>query len=90
MSNISEICDKELLMKMISKLVEDKDLKCLRKLINNNVTVQSFNPKELNIRFPIKGYRFTSRSKKLVLLKDNNYNKDNQKLLNLIKQIQNN
>ncbi|KAK8836429.1 hypothetical protein M9Y10_015462 [Tritrichomonas musculus] len=87
MSNVLDISDKELLLKIIAKLVEDNDLKVLRKLINNNETVQSFKPKELNIRFPIEGYRFTTRGKKLILMKDYYYAKTNNKLKEVIDYI---
>ena len=88
--DIINITDKELLMNIIEKLVKMKDIKLLRKLINSNKTVHQFNPKQLNLRFPLNGYRFTSRGKKLILLKEYYYkngNETNSKLLKIIQSV---
>lgn len=92
MLNVFEITDKELLMDIIGELVETNEFKLLRKLIKNNQTVQSFTPKELNMKFPINGYRFTTKGKVLVLTREYYYKPGKQvntRFLEIINHVSN-
>ena len=87
MLNIFEISDKDLLMNVIEKLVETKEYKLLRQLIRNNQTVQCFKPRELNMKFPIDGYRFTTKGKVLVLTREYYYKPGKQSNIRLLEII---
>lgn len=55
----------ETILKVIDKLIEQKEYKLLRKFLKNNINSDKLKPKELNNMFQIDDYKFTKRKGKL-------------------------
>ena len=78
MTYILNVSDPNELESIIKDLVEARDLPMLRLLLRYNRNVDQLQPRYINHKYPIPGYRFTSVHKQMILHTDH-YKPKNRK-----------